>query len=425
MDDIKNTLLNNNDTLANDILVSEVDLQPLLSCATLSEMEVAFNDMVTFKKKENYVLKVHKNKITRRNDSRHSKDFCYTRIKTAQGSKKVSGCYPDLIELLYNHYNRDKLENPSFRDIRKDFEEWFKVGRKPATVKVSDQAYKHIQGTALDTTPVCEISYQTIKKFFMELSANNAGKYTRSFYEKIRTDIYAMLEYALDNGIIDQKVPTYSFNKTMCVRFKQSDPRQTWTVSEHEKLIRYLESQNDPYALLFNYQLLTGDRFETASAMLPEDVDENNQTVFIHLHQVTADKNSDTGFVIVEGTKGNGSNGKRYVPLLPETLSVIKRAMELNPNGKYVFEANGRPLHPYTYRKRVIKICEEAGVPYHNPHSCRSYVASAMNTGGNIGEMCDYFGWSSKNMPLHYGRNINDTDSQIRLNLAKIAHRTT
>ena len=65
MDDIKNTLLNNNDTLANDILVSEDDLQPLLSCATLSEMEVAFNDMVTFKKKENYVLKVHKNKITR------------------------------------------------------------------------------------------------------------------------------------------------------------------------------------------------------------------------------------------------------------------------------------------------------------------------------------------------------------------------
>ena len=217
----------------------------------------------------------------------------------------------------------------------------------------------------------------------------------------------------------------YKYTRDIMVRFKQSSPRETWTVSEHEKLIRYLDLQNDVFSLLFEYQLLTGDRFETASAIMASDIDEENLKLYIHMHQIEAEVGSYRSFMVVDGTKGNSSSGKRDVPIVAETLAVLKRAISLNPSGTYVFEYKGNPVHPTTYRNHVYRICKAVGVPYHNPHSSRSYVASEVNTGGNTGEMCDYFGWSDRSMPSRYGRNINDGDSTFRKKLTKMTHRTT
>ena len=234
-----------------------------------------------------------------------------------------------------------------------------------------------------------------------------------------------MLAYCLDVDIIQQRIPVYKYTRDITVRFKQEKPRETWTVSEHKKLIDYLEYQNDPFSLLFEYQLLTGDRFETASAMMPSDVDYEHNRLYIHQHQTVADPENSDFYCVSEGTKGNSSNGSRNVPLLAETMEIIRRAIALNPDEKYVFAYNGKPLNPTTYRKKVKKICNAVGVDYHPPHATRNYAASAVNTGDNTGEMCDYFGWASKNMPTLYNRNICDDDSQMLSNLTKLAHRTT
>ncbi len=244
-------------------------------------------------------------------------------------------------------------------------------------------------------------------------------------YEKLRADIYNMLEYALEEDIISQRVATFNFSKSITVRFKQSEPRETWTVNEHMRLLEYLDGLSDDiFALLFEYQLLTGDRFETSSAMLPSDVNADNLTVRIHSHQITADAAAPSQFDVVDGTKGNSPKGKRDFPILSVTLGVIRRAIALKPEGTYVFEFNGRPVNPITYRKHVKKLCEAAGVPYHNPHSARNFAASMINNGDNIQEMCDYFGWSCAGMASLYGRNIADSDSALRASLRKIAHLT-
>lgn len=408
-----------------NIIFSGFDLQPLLNCGTLESAEVAFNDIMTFKKKEKYVLERHSNKISKREDSRHSKDFYYTRIKTPAGSIKISGSYTDLIIKLYDFYvpSSDK-GSLTFADIRPDFEKWFRKGRKPATLKISKSSYKHIKGSSLDKTPICKITYQSIKKFFNDFSAEHDGEYVRSLYEKLRTDIYNMLDYALDADIISNRVEMFSFPKSITVRFKQSEPSKTWTHSQHLALCDFLDSKTDDvFALLFKYQLLTGERFETASAIMPDDIDNENMLLFIHNHQITADDESGSHFMVIDGTKGNSSHGKREVPILPETLSILRHAFSLNPGGTYVFEFNGKPLNPDTYRKHVKKLCEAAGVPYYKPHSARNFVASSLFTGDNIKEMCDYFGWACSSMALHYSRNITDDDSAFRSSLAKMAHR--
>ena len=84
------------------------------------------------------------------------------------------------------------------------------------------------------------------------------------------------------------------------------------------------------------------------------------------------------------------------------TLEVLKKAMALDTYSEFVFSYKGGPVIYSTYARRVHTICEEAGVIYHNPHSARSYIASKLNTGANISQMCDYFGWSDKKMALRY-----------------------
>ena len=104
----------------------------------------------------------------------------------------------------------------------------------------------------------------------------------RSLYEKLRTDIYNMLDYALDADIISNRVEMFSFPKSITVRFKQSEPSKTWTHSQHLALCDFLDSKTDDvFALLFKYQLLTGERFETASAIMPDDIDSENMLLFI------------------------------------------------------------------------------------------------------------------------------------------------
>ena len=173
--------------------------------------------------------------------------------------------------------------------------------------------------------------------------------------------------------------------------------------------------------MFFEYQLLTGDRYETISALRREDIDEERCLVHIHAHNTLAPAGSGSAYEVKEGTKGNGQNGRRWMPVLPSTVNVLKRAMELNPGGEYVFEFRGKAVQYSTYVRHMNILCGEAGVEYHNPHSCRSFVASKQSDGSNMAQMSRYFGWSDKKMALRYNRDIDRETAEILEKLPKVA----
>lgn len=226
--------------------------------------------------------------------------------------------------------------------------------------------------------------------------------------------------HALDEGIISNRIEKYRFTKAIMVCFAQKEARETWTTEEHGQLIDYLEAQSDVFSMAFEYQLLTGDRYETISALRREDVDASRCMVHIHAHHTLAASASENSYEVSEGTKGRGGKGCRWMPILPITLKVIRRAVELNPEGEFVFEFRGKPIAYSTYARHVHDVCDEAGVTYHNPHSSRSFVASKLNDGNNISQMSDYFGWSDKKMALRYNRDVDRNDAEIRGKLARI-----
>ncbi len=375
-----------------------------------------------FTKKERLVLQVHQNKISQRKDGKHREDYCYTNIVTQSGSKKISGSYADVISKLYTFYygTEDDLSNLCFEDIRNDYETWYAIGRQPATIMVDKKAYRHLAGSKLSKIPISRMTYQDIKGFFINFSKEHSGEYSKSLFNKLRSCIYNMLEYALDTGIITSRIEKYHYTKAIVVCFAQNSRRDTWTSEEYNKLIRFLETQNDVFSLLFEYQLLTGDRFETISALRVPDIDIEGLKVHIHAHNTLSPVGSKKSYTVKEGTKGNGQNARRWMVITPFTLDVLKKAMMLDRDSNLVFSYNGRSVVYSTYNRRVNAICKEAGVTYHNPHSARSYIASKLNTGDNISQMCDYFGWSDKKMALRYNRNIDRETAEIRQRLELI-----
>ena len=405
-----------------EIRTYEALLQKYRENGMMRTTEAAELDKMLFSKKERMVLKVHKNKISYRRDGKHRDNYCYTNAKTEDGSIKVSGSYTDVILKLYGiYYGVDEDDvNVRFCDIRKAYEEWYQLGRQPSTLMADQKAYIHIKGTKLDKKPIRRITYQDIKGFFVNFSKEHAGEYAKSTYDKLRSCIYNMLEYALDEGIISNRVERYRYTKVIMVCFAQNEPRETWTTGEHSQLIRNLESKDDVFSMFFEYQLLTGDRYETISALRKSDVDEERCMVHIHSHNTLAPAEAEGTYSVKEGTKGNGQNGRRWMPILPATLAVLKRAMALNPDGEFVFEFRGKPVQYNTYVRHVNILCKEAGVPYHNPHSCRSFVASKLNDGSNIAQMSSYFGWTDKKMALRYNRDIDRDNAEIREKLIRM-----
>ncbi|MBQ9361785.1 MAG: tyrosine-type recombinase/integrase, partial [Lachnospiraceae bacterium] len=411
-----------------EIRMNELLLQKYRDNGMMMTAEAAELNSMLFSKKERLVKQVHKNKISYRKDGKHREDYCYTNVKVGGSSSKVSGSYTDVVLKLYSIYfgTGDDIDL-SFSEIRADFEKWYIIGRQPSTLMADQKAYLHIKGTKLDKMPIRKITYQDIKSFFVNFSKEHAGEYAKSTYDKLRSCIYNMLEYALDEGIISNRVEKYHYTKAIIVCFAQNDPRGTWTTEEHDRLIRYLDAQEDVFSMLFEYQLLTGDRYETISALRREDIDEDRCVVHIHAHNTLAPAGSERTYSVKEGTKGNGQNGRRWMPILPFTLKVLKRAMELEPDGEFVFMFRDKAVQYNTYIARVHRLCEAAGVPYHNPHSCRSYVASKINDGNNISQMSDYFGWSDKKMALRYNRDVDRDSAEIREKLTRVAsvHRRT
>lgn len=405
-----------------EIRMNEALLQKYRDNGMMNTTEAAELNNMLFSKKERMVLQVHKNKFSYRKDGKHREDYCYTNVKAENGSKKVSGVYADVILKLYAfYYGADDDSNASLSEIRDSYEAWYKIGRQPATLMADQKAYLHIKGSKLDRIPIRRITYQDIKAFFVNFSKEHAGEYAKSTYDKLRSCIYNMLEYALDEGIISTRVEVYHYTKAVMVCFAQKEPRETWNTEEHGRLIEHLEAKNDVFSMFFEYQLLTGDRYETISALRREDIDEERCLVHIHAHNTLAPAGSGSTYEVKEGTKGNGQNGRRWMPILPSTLNVLKRAMELNPDGEYVFEFRGRAVQYSTYVRHVNILCKEAGVTYHNPHSCRSFVASKLNDGSNIAQMSSYFGWSDKKMALRYNRDIDRENAEILEKLPKVA----
>ncbi|SHJ75695.1 Phage integrase family protein [Anaerocolumna jejuensis DSM 15929] len=84
----------------------------------------------------------------------------------------------------------------------------------------------------------------------------------------------------------------------------------------------------------------------------------------------------------MEHLKKENDSEYHFISLTNVAKDIIRKARELNPNDKFIFERNGERLTARAVTYWLSKYCRDAGITYKSPHCTRRTTASCLSTEG-------------------------------------------
>lgn len=106
---------------------------------------------------------------------------------------------------------------------------------------------------------------------------------------------------------------------------------------------------------------------------------------------------------VLKDPKGNPYYSIRTEVLSDEGVAILRKMKELNPNGKPLFQHQGRPLTTDSFNRRLKKYCNEIGIPYLSSHKIRFTGASMLyDAGVKAIDIQPLLGHSTLAMTQHY-----------------------
>lgn len=191
--------------------------------------------------------------------------------------------------------------------------------------------------------------------------------------------IQAPLRDATYEGWI-AKDPTYKIHATSQVKHKET--RFKYLESDQvTKLVKTLERDDSPEALMFLFDLKTGLRFAEIIGLTPKDIDLKNLTLYVNKAWNYKEKDGE-----FQPTKNKYSN--RVIAIDWQTANILQRMMqgfeENEPfwlNRLQARSGSGRIFNS-TLNLKLSNFCRDAGVPRITIHSLRHTHASLLISAG-------------------------------------------
>ena len=323
---------------------------------------------------ENQLKGVHKNKICQISDGRY-------KTHNPQIIKKTR---LELLIALYEYYFHQAP--PSTRKkvtIKSLFPEWMETydllieqgHRSVGSKRHYESDYKnYLADTTLETTDITKITFQDIKRFYAQITANQA--ITRRTLNNIKTLINQIFDHARNQNI--PVINTHDI-RTMDLCCKEIDNEdKVYSDDEREKVLKECKSQNDVYCRFIGLMFCLCVRIGEVKALKWSDVDFENRKVFIHRSMVQVKENGIYKDKCVDRTKGKKKKCNRYENLSDLALFFLKEQRKENPFNEFVFISNNHPLSTNMVNKKLKRICEQADVPYLSSHKIRFWAVTAM-----------------------------------------------
>lgn len=315
-----------------------------------------------------------------------------------------------------------RRENITLEDL---YKEWLLFRRdytavKPKTIQENVNEWnKFFKDSELANMPVKDIKPITLIRFFRKITMNRDITYKR--LSNARSVLNGMMNYAIEEELIVYN-PVREVNlKSFTVKPVENQQNNVFSVDDTTTLLTYLQDiENEPYALAIQLSFYLFIRIGETKAIRIEDIDLEEKTVYLHSQALTERVlNDDLTFstrrvTISNQMKGNTSRGFRKQYLTDEAVSIIEKALALNPNGTLLFEPNGKAMTTDRFNRRLKRYCEECGIPYHSSHKIRFYNASSAYANGiNLSVISKLMGHSEVATTLHYLRDIdNENDNR-------------
>lgn len=406
--------------------LDELTTSPLLAILKDDEALNYYN-MKIYEK----LLKMHQYEISY--NERENRWYTYLPDSSKKnGRKQIKKRKKEDLEAAIVSYYKDKLhQEDENKTTLADVYPRYMLYRRDISPASSKTIYEeslvwknYYQQSNLVNLRLIDIKPITILRFFQELTKDR--KYTYKHISNIRTLLNNILSYAVEEEYIETN-PISSVNfKKLTYKPVESQSKNVFSKEDTIKLLTYLsERPVDEYVLAIQLSFYLFIRVGETKALTWDSVDFDKKTIQLHKQAtLTREMNDDMSFserkvLVLNEMKGKRTTGYRTEYLRPEAIELLKKARELNPDGKFIFMPNGRLMTTDTFNRRLKKYCTDCGIKYHSSHKIRFYACSSAYNGDNIAQLSRSMGHSQVSTTMKYLRDViqDNTDTSLYDNL--------
>lgn len=306
----------------------------------------------------------------------------YTYLPQEDSRKKIKANSKQKVEDKVCSFWEEIENNPSVEEV---FNYW--ISEKLSRNEISRATYDRY---CIDFNKYfVEFKNKRIKEIdeclledFVKDSIHDFGM-TAKCFSNFRTLIYGIFKYAkrkkyvpfsITYTIQDMEISSKSFKKVVK---KASD--QVYLPEEKDKMETYLLSQLDIVNLGLLFMFKTGVRIGELATLRMCDIDD--YTVAINCTETRyKDEEGKVHYDVKEFPKSDA--GIRFA-ILPEKYKwILDMILEMNPNGKYLFEKSGKRVKTYSFRRRLEYICSnKIDILPKSPHKIRKTYGTILLDG--------------------------------------------
>ena len=345
-------------------------LQYLVESGKVDIAELKLEMQMNERKK---IIQKHPYKIWQGNNG---KWYTYFPDEKKGRTQKQRNTQKEIEDLIYDFYKEKDL---TVEDV---FNQW--LNRKMDYEEIEESTYTRYKNDFdrcfgnFAKRKIKNVTELDVEDFLK--SCVHDKKMTRKAYANIRTLVYGIFKFAKKSKLINYNikivVDEIDFSKKSFNKITHEINEQVFD-SREEQLITALMMDNlDLMNLGILLMFKTGLRIGELTTLKRSDI--NGNIISIRRTE-TMFKDRTTGemhYDVKEHPKTDA--GIRDVILKNEYSWIIKKIIQLNPFGEYLFESNGKRIRSYVFRNRLRRNCINAKVVEKSPHKVRKTYGSKL-----------------------------------------------
>lgn len=294
--------------------------------------------------------------------------------RTQVKSKTIDG----VVDLIYKRIKTQNYHVFSDVFIEKIHHE-LSIGGNPNTTRTHKDQYKQfIQGTNLEDMDINSMTKFDLINYLDGLVQYWKGRTSNRSFSNVLSLINGVFSYARLKGYTELETDSVlrdykrNLNRSLWKSSVKKPEEEVFSDEEDAAIIQYIKTNtwNDMRDVAILFARFTGNRPGENVALKASDFDGYE----LHYNR-TQTKDENGNVVVSEHCKTQERECTSEV-LSDVALEIFTHAKELNPNGEYLFEVDGKRITSAVLDHRLRRICKKIGIPPRSMNKLRKTFAS-------------------------------------------------